>query len=268
MRNKILSLKKEIKIHPTALIDESVILSEGVEIGAFSIIGKNVNVGKNTKIASNVLIDKNTIIGEDCNIYHGAVLGSDSQDLKAEQEKNFLIIGNNNIIREYVTINRASKQNDKTIIGNNNSFLSYTHVGHDCIIGDNNVFSNSVNIGGHCVFESNIVVGGITGFHQFVKVGSFAMIGGMTRVTQDIPPYFVAVGNPLKIESVNIIGLKRQNFSLEKIALLRQAWKIIYNSDFTFSEALKKLDELNSDEINYLKIFLNNNSKRGIAGLF
>ncbi len=266
--NNILALKKNNQIHSTSIIDDSAIIEEGVEIGPYSIIGKNVFIGKNTKIASHVLIDKYTTIGENCKIYKGAILGSDSQDLKAEQGENFLIIGDNNTIREYVTINRASKINDKTIIGNNNTFLSYAHVAHDSIIGDNNIFSNSVNVGGHCIFENNIIVGGLTGIHQFVKVGSYSMIGGMSRITQDVPPFFVAVGNPVKVETVNITGLKRHNFPLEKIILLKKAWHIIYKSNLTLSSAIKELEKLDSDEIVYLIKFLKDSSKRGISGLF
>lgn len=268
MKNNLLKINQKSNIHPTAIIDSSAVIHENVSIGAYSIIGKEVVINNNTEIGAHVVVDDYTSIGENCKIYTGAVLGSKSQDLKADGEKSFLIIGDNNIIREYVTINRSSNKNDKTLIGNNNSFLTYSHIGHDCLIGNNNVFSNSVNIGGYCIFEDFIVVGGIVGVHQFVKVGSHAMIGGMSRVTQDVPPYFVTVGNPVEVEGVNILGLKRSYFELENIILLKKAWEIIYNKKLTLSESLQELQRIEqSDEILYLIDFLKQTSKRGLSGL-
>lgn len=268
MNRNTLKINQKYQIHPTAIIDPSAVIHENVSIGAYSIIGKEVTINCNTEIYSHVVIDNYTTIGENCKIYTGAVLGSKSQDLKTDDEKSYLIIGDNNIIREYVTINRASTKNNKTIIGNNNSFLTYSHIAHDCVIGNNNIFSNSVNIGGYCFFEDNIVVGGIVGFHQFVKVGSFAMIGGMSRITQDVPPFFVTVGNPVKVEGINIIGLKRASFELENMVLLKKAWEIIYTKKLSLSEVLKELKNLEqSTEIIHLIDFLAQSSKRGLSGL-
>lgn len=262
-----ISLFNETQIHPTAIIDKSAHIEEGVHIGAYSIIGKNVKIGKNTIIHSHVSIE-NSIIGENCEIYNGAIIGSNSQDLKSSSDLSFVIIGNNNIIREYVTINSSSFAGEKTIIGDNNLLMAYVHVAHDCILGNKNILANSVNLGGHCIIDNNCVIGGLTGIHQFVRVGSYSMIGGLTRVTQDIPPFFTTVGNPAKVEGVNIKGLKRHNFSREKINFFRKAYKTIYCSNLTLNESLNLLsNELFDDDVDYFIKFLENKSKRGLIGL-
>lgn len=254
-------------IHPTAIIDSNAQISEGVKIGPYSIIGKNVKIGKNTTIHSNVLIENSTI-GEDCEIFSGAIIGSASQDLKSSSELSYVIIGNGNIIREYVTINRSSFAGETTVIGDNNLLMAYVHIAHDCILGNKNILANSVNLGGHCIIDNNCVIGGLTGIHQFVRVGSYSMIGGLTRVNQDIPPYFTTVGNPAKVEGVNIKGLKRHEFSRDEINSLRKAYKLIYRSDISLSDAVEQL-KVNEENIhiNYLVNFIDKKSKRGIISL-
>lgn len=256
-------------IHKTAIIDDSAIIGDSVKIGAYVIVGKDVKIGKNTVIHPHAIVADYTTIGENCQIFSGAVIGSESQDLKAFDERSYVVIGNNNIIREYVTINRASNPEQKTIIGDNNLLMAYVHVAHDCILGNNNILANSVNLGGHCIIENNVVIGGLTGIHQFVRVGSYSMIGGLTRVTQDVPPFFTTVGNPSKVESVNLTGLKRNEFSKEKINLLRTAYDFIYRSELTLTEALDKVETLeHTEEIIYLLDFFRTKTKRGISGLY
>lgn len=258
----------EIYVHPTSIVDSTAKISPGVRIGAYSVIGKNVRIEKNTEIFPHVIIDGNTSIGEDCKIFYGAVIGSKSQDLKAEDKPSFVIIGNKNIIREYVTINQPSKSENHTVIGENNFIMAYSHIAHDCTLGNNNILANSVNIGGHCKIENNCVIGGLTGVHQFVRVGSYSMTGGLTRITQDIPPFFTTVGNPAMVEGVNITGLKRNNFTRETIKALKEAYKIIYCSGLTLNESLSRIDEFDkNEEIEYLVEFYRTRSKRGISGL-
>lgn len=262
-----ISLLNESLIHSTAIIDKSAQIEDGVKIGAYSIIGKNVKIAKNTTIHSHVLIE-NSVIGENCEIFNGAIIGSDSQDLKSTSDISYVVLGNNNVIREYVTINRSSFAGEKTIIGNNNLLMAYVHIAHDCIIGDKNILSNSVNLGGHCIIENNCVIGGLTGLHQFVRVGSYSMIGGLTRVNQDVPPFFTTVGNPAKVEGVNIKGLKRHNFSREKINYFIKSYKIIYCSNLTLNESLEQIKkDFNDIDILYLIDFLEKKSKRGLIGL-
>jgi UDP-N-acetylglucosamine acyltransferase len=256
-------------IHPTAIIDSGTEIGEGVKIGPYTIIGKNVKIGKNSVIQSHVNINDNVTIGEDCQIFHGAVIGSESQDLKSTHEESYVIVGNKNILREYVTINRSSSTGGKTIIGDNNLLMTYVHVAHDCIVGNNNVMANSVNLGGHSLIFNNAVIGGLVGIHQFVRVGSYAMIGGLTRVNQDIPPYFTTVGNPAKVEGVNLTGLKRNKFSKEQLNQLKEIYNIIYHSNLNLSEALNRIEQFeHTTEIKEILDFYTYRSKRGITGLY
>lgn len=270
---EIFSLVNNTEIHPSAIIDPNAILDDGVKIGAYSIIGKNVRIGRNTIVYPHVIIE-NSVIGENCEIFYGAIIGSDSQDLKSTSDISYVKIGDNNIIREYVTINRSSILSGETIIGNNNLIMSYVHVGHDCIIGNQNILANSVNLGGYCHINDYSVIGGLTGIHQFVRVGSYSITGGLTRVNHDIPPYFMTVGNPAIVEGVNIKGLKRNLFSRESINLLRKAHNLIYKSKLPMNQSLELLKE----EIKYFEPeailevsklidFLEQKSKRGIIGL-
>jgi UDP-N-acetylglucosamine acyltransferase len=261
--------QKNSDIHPSAMIGTGTEIGEGVKIGPYAIIGNDVKIGNNTVIFPHAVINDNTVIGEDCQVYYGAVLGSESQDLKSTHEKSYVIIGNKNIIREYVTVNRSSEPEGKTILGDNNLLMSYVHIAHDCSVGDNNVMANSVNLGGHTEIANNVVIGGLVGIHQFVRVGSFAMIGGLTRVNQDIPPYFTTVGNPAKVEGVNLTGLKRNKFSKERLLRLKDAYTTIYNSNLNLSEAIQKLEEFElTEEIAELLSFYRSRSKRGITGLY
>lgn len=265
---KTIEIPDNIEIHRTAVVSETAKLSKGVKIGPYSIIGDNVSIGENTIIKSHVVIENDVTIGKNCSFFTGAVIGSESQDLKSLNEKSYVVIGDNNTFREYVTVNRASYLEEKTVIGNNNLFMAYVHIAHDCIIGDSNIIANSVNMGGHCVIEDHAVIGGLTGIHQFVRVGSYAMIGGLTRVSRDIPPFFTTVGNPALVEGLNLKGLRRQNFPKEKILALKKAYELIYKSDLSLKEALSQIKSLYKyEEIDYLVAFYINSSKRGISGL-
>ena len=260
----------KIEIHPTAIIAPDSQISEGVKVGAYSIIGKNVKIGKNTIIHPHVVIE-NSFIGEECEIFYGAIIGSASQDLKSTKDLSYVIIGDRNIIREYVTINRSSASNEKTLIGNNNLFMTYVHVAHDCIIGNNNILANSVNLGGYCLIDDHVVIGGLTGIHQFVRIGSYSIVGGLTRVNHDVPPYFMTVGNPAIVEGVNIKGLRRNNISRDEINLLRNAYKTIYQSNMSLTNSIieleKQIGNLNNNHLENLITFLKRKSKRGIIGL-
>jgi UDP-N-acetylglucosamine acyltransferase len=256
-------------ISETSIIDDTAILEEGVTIGNNVIIGKNVVIGKNTTIMHNCVIEDNTIIGENCKIYYGSIIGSNPQDVKYKNENTRVVIGNNNTIREYVTINKACYKNSETKIGNNNLIMTYTHIAHDCLIGDNNIFSNSVNFGGHCIVHNNSVIGGMVGIHQFVRIGSYSMIGGMSRITQDVPPFVTVVRDSNNVEGLNLIGLRRNHFDNKRIKNIQHAYNLIYKSKLTFQEILNELEKMSLDnkDIKYLFEFLLLDSKRGISGI-
>ena len=256
----------KVKIHSTSHIHPKAILGEDVEVGPYTTIGKDVIIGKNTKIGEGVYIDEGTTIGENCNIFKGAVLGLPPQDFKYIGEKTFLNIGSGNTIREYVTIHRSTKKGTSTIIGNNNYLMAYSHVAHNCHLGDGIIMGNVASLAGHVDIEDGAMVGGLVGVHQFVKIGRLSIIGGCSKVVKDVIPYAKANGHPLRIYGVNIVGLKRNNFSEEVINSLKKVFKIIFRAGFNTSQALEKIKgEFSShQEIKHIITFMEN-SKRGIT---
>jgi UDP-N-acetylglucosamine acyltransferase len=197
-------------IHPDAEVDPT------VEVGPFSIIGKDVKIGKNTKIDSHVVIEGYTEIGEDNRIFPGAVIGCEPQDLKYKGAKSLTKIGNGNTIREYVTINRATGEDEVTIIGDNNLLMAYVHVAHNCAIENQVTIANAVNMAGHVRIESRAVIGGVCGIHQFVHIGELAMIAGFSRIVHDVPPYMLVEGTPSRVRILNRLGLKRAGITSEE----------------------------------------------------
>lgn len=254
-------------IHNTALIDSKAELDSGVEVGPYCIIGPHVRIGKDTKLGPHVVIDGWTQIGEGCRIFQFASLGTIPQDLKYKGEESWVILGNNNVIREFVTINRGTSQSGgKTIIGNNNLFMVYSHVAHDCEIGNQVVLANAATLAGHIEIEDYAIVGGLVGVHQFVRLGCHSIIGGGSGVNQDIPPYMMANGQRVKLYGLNKVGLKRRNFSDEAISNLKIAYRIIFRSGLTVRRALHQIQTeiKNSPEVDHLVSFIKS-SKRGIA---
>lgn len=256
-----------MNIHPTAIVHPGARIEGGVEIGPYSVIGEHVSIGKDTKIASHVLIEGWTTIGERNHVFPFSSIGAPPQDIGYKNEETYLIIGNDNIIRECATIHRATTKEDrKTEIGNKNFFLAYSHVAHDCKLGSNIIMANSVALGGHIVIEDHAILGGIVAVHQFVRIGAYAIIGGQSAVSQDIPPYVSAAGNRAHLYGLNLVGLKRRGFSEEAIAILKKAYKTIFRSGLTLEEALRKVqDEFpRSPEAGNLVEFIRK-SKRGIT---
>lgn len=255
-----------VKIHPTAIVHPEAQLDEDVEIGPYAVIDKNVKIGKSTCIEGFAQILGYTQIGKNCHIFPYAVIGSIPQDLKYKGEKSFVVIGDNNTIREFVTINPGTEKDSSTIVGNNNLIMAYSHIAHNCKIGNNNILANVATLAGHVEIEDRVVIGGLVAIHQFCRIGSFSIIGGCSKVVQDIPPYSLCDGHPAKVRGINIVGLKRAGFSKEKIEIIRKAYKIIFFENHTFSVArqiiLKELPSL--EEINKLLDFISS-SRRGIA---
>lgn len=253
------------KIHPSAIISPAVEIGEDVEIGPYAIIEGNVKIGNNCKIGPLVHIQGNTEIGEGCKIFTGAIIGSIPQDLKYKGGKTYLKIGKNNVIREFVTINLATSEGEETVIGDNNLLMAYSHIAHNCKIGNNVIIANGGTLAGHVVVEDYAIIGGLVGIHQFCKIGKHSIIGGCSKVTMDIIPFIVADGHPARPYGINIIGLKRRNFSDEKINILKNVYKIIFKSGLNITDALKKLEELSHfEEVKDIIEFIKN-SERGIA---
>ncbi|MCM8772659.1 MAG: acyl-ACP--UDP-N-acetylglucosamine O-acyltransferase [Candidatus Omnitrophica bacterium] len=253
------------KIHPTAIISKEAEIGKDVEIGPYVVIEGKVKISNGCKIGPYVHLQGYTEIGENTKIFTGAVIGSIPQDLKYKGGVTYLKIGKNNIIREFVTINPGTFEGEETVIGDNNLLMAYSHIAHNCKIGNNVIIANYGGLAGHVIIEDFAVIGGFVGIHQFCRIGKHSMIGGCSKVTMDIIPYITADGHPARPYGVNVIGLKRRNFTKEKIEILHLAYKIIFKSGLNTEEALKKLEELNSyEEIRDIIQFIKT-SERGIA---
>ena len=256
-----------MKIHPTAIISSEAHLEEGVEIGPYSIIGSDVNIGKNTVIGPHVVIESQTDIGEGCRIFQFASIGAVPQDLKFKGEPTRTIIGNYNTIREYVTIHRATSADiGVTIMGDYNLLMAYCHVAHNCKLGNRIVMANAANLAGHIHVEDNAIIGGLTGIHQFTRIGAHCIIGGCSAVAKDVPPFVMASGNVAKLYGLNMIGLKRRNFSAETIQSLKQAYRLVFRSSLLLKTAIArvKTEVANIPEVRQFIDFIQN-SQRGIC---
>ena len=253
-------------IHPTAVVSSKAKISDGVTVGPFSSIGDNVTIGKDTLIGSHVIIDGHTTIGEGNKIYPFVSLGLPPQDIGYKDEDTGLVVGNENIIREFVTVNRATTKQDRvTKIGSGNYIMAYSHIAHDCVLGNSIIMSNAATLGGHIEIGDHAIIGGLVAIHQFVRVGAYAFIGGKSAIVKDIPPFMMASGDRAKLYGLNQTGLKRQGFSREKIDNLKKAYKIIWRDHNLFNEALEMVrNEIPPfEELDMLMEFLTN-SKRGI----
>ena len=258
-------------IHPTAIIHPSAQIGTNVVIGPYSVIREHTIIGDNSVIHSHVVILPHTHIGKNCQIHSFSTLGGDPQDLKFNGEETYVIIGDNNVLREYVTVNRGTKSGDKTQIGDNNFLMAYCHVAHNCVIKSNVVMANAATLAGHVVIEDYAILGGLSGIHQFVRVGAYCLIGGCSKVTQDVPPYIKVDGHPVNPHGLNSLGLKRHHFSDEVITHLKNAYKILYRSVLPLDDAIQKMvDECgDSPEVKHFIDFIqdskNSSHHRGIC---
>jgi UDP-N-acetylglucosamine acyltransferase len=255
-------------IHPTAVVHPKAEIHPTVRIDPYAVIGEKVTIGAHTTVGSHVIIEGPTEIGEHNRIFPGAVIGLEPQDLKYKGGDSWVKIGNNNQIREYVTINRATDQGEATILGNNNLLMAYAHVAHNCIIEDEVIIANSVALAGHIYIESKARISGVLGVHQFVHIGSLAFVAGMSRIEKDVPPYTIVEGNPSKVRSLNLVGLKRAGLSTEEFDSLKKAFRLLYRSEITFKEALEKLEVLPHNEYtrhlhHFLQLSISGEGRRG-----
>ncbi|MBF0479468.1 MAG: acyl-ACP--UDP-N-acetylglucosamine O-acyltransferase [Candidatus Omnitrophica bacterium] len=258
---------ENISIHETAIVDPKAKISPGVKIGPYAIIGPDVVIGDHTVIGNHVVVTGQTKLGMNCKIYTGAVVGSPPQDKKHSADDNvFLNIGDNNVIREYVTINPGTVDGgSQTVLGNNNWIMAYCHIAHDCIIGNNCIMANNASLAGHVVVEDNVVIAGFGAVHQFTRLGRLSMIGGCSKVPQDLPPFCLCDGHPAKVIGLNTVGLKRAGISSETLTLLKQAVRILFRSGLAKKTALEKIErELKLvPELQHL-VFFAKTSKRGM----
>ncbi len=254
------------EIHPTAQVSKYAELAPSVTVGPYSIVEGNAKIQEGTVIGAHVFIGENTALGTDNHIFQGAIVGSLSQDLKYSGGQTYLEIGNGNTIREYVTINRGTDDESWTRVGHNNTLLAYTHIAHDCIVGSRVIMSNLSTLAGHVCVEDAAVIAGYVGIHQFCKIGTMAMVGGMSKVTKDVPPYMKVQGNPARAFGLNSVGLERNGMNKTERRILRQAYNFLYRSGYNVSQAI---EEIKSDleltaTLQMLITFLEN-SERGIV---
>lgn len=255
-----------MNIHPTAIVHPKAKLAQDLVVGPYSTIDENVVIGPGTWIGSRVSVEGWTEIGKGCRIFTGAVIGSISQDRKYRGEKSRLVIGDNNTIREYVTVNLGTDDASFTTIGNNNLLMAYSHIAHDCIIKDRVVLANGATLAGHVLIEDGAVIGGLVAIHQLARVGTMAIVGGCSKVVKDVPPYSMVDGHPTKVYGLNSVGLRRAKMSAEVKSHLKHAFKILYKSELSIPTALERIkkDISSSPEIDHLINFVKS-SKRGIC---
>lgn len=254
-------------IHPTAVIHPGAQLHPTVQVGAYAVIGEKVKIGQDTTIGPHAVLEGPLEIGNNNKIFPGTAIGLEPQDLKYDGAPSWVKIGNDNRIREYVTINRATKAGENTAIGNGNLLMAYVHVAHNCAIEDNVIISNSVSLAGHVHIESRAVIGGMVGIHQFARIGKMAMVGGMSRISQDVPPFMLVEGNPAHVRSLNSVGLKRAGLTEEDYQLLKKVYRILYRSGNTLNEALAQFNLLPENEhLQHLHHFFQNSLTPGRRG--
>lgn len=253
-------IDKSAIIYPGAVIDES------TDVGPFTVVKEGARIGKNNYIASHVVIEGNTEIGDGNKIFQFSSIGSPPQDLKYKGENTKLIIGNNNTIREYVTMNPGTVTgNGVTVVGDSNLFMMHVHIAHDCTVGNRNVLANNATLAGHIEIQDNVILGGLCAIHQFVRIGESALIAGGSMVVQDVPPFLIASGDRAKIYGINKIGLERRGFSAQEIGGIKDAYKILYRSKLTVKAAIEKMRaELGGDKIEKFANFIEA-SDRGIT---
>ena len=252
-------------IHETAIIDDSAVIANNVQIGPYSVIGAEVEIGAGTVIGPHVVIKGPTQIGKDNRIFQFSSIGEDPQDLKFHGEQSRLVIGDRNTIRECVTMHRGTEEDSSlTQIGNDNLFMAYVHIAHDCVIGNHIIFANNATLAGHVIVEDYAILGGFTAVHQFTRLGSFCFTGFATALDRDVLPYFTVAGNRARARGINKEGLVRKGFKTETIRALQDTFKILVKSKGTLKEKLERVSELATThpEVKQVMDFLAN-SERG-----
>ncbi|MCL6614450.1 MAG: acyl-ACP--UDP-N-acetylglucosamine O-acyltransferase [Firmicutes bacterium] len=263
VESKVLVLRE---IHETAIVSPGAVLGRDVVIGPYAIIGEHVVLGDGCRVGPHVIIDGCTTIGRNNRFFHGAVIGCEPQHLKFRGEKTELVIGDDNIFREFVTVSRGTEEGGGvTRIGNNNFFMAYTHIAHDCQIGSHVVVANATNLAGHVHVEDRAVIGGMCGIHQFTKIGRMCMVGACSKIVKDVPPYILVDGNPARVAGINVVGLRRNGVAPETREEIKAAYRILYRSNLSVEQAIEEMEQQlhGSQEIDHFIRFLRN-AERGI----
>ena len=253
-------------IHPTALVHPKAELGSDCEIGPYCVVGEHVCIGSRSRLHSHVVIDGHTRLGKDNEIFPFASIGLQTQDLKWKGGITWTEIGSNNTFREYVTVHSATGEGEVTRIGDDNHILAYCHIAHNVVLGNNVIMSNVGTLAGHVIVEDYAVVGGLAAIHQFCRIGKMSIVGGCSKVVQDVPPFMLADGNPAETRTVNKIGMERHGVSEEAQSILRQAFKILFREGLTIPNALTRIEQdlAQVPEVQHLVNFVRT-SERGIS---
>ena len=261
---KVVSSASFMAIHPSAVISPRAQIGQNVRVDPFAVIEDDVEIGDHSEVGAHAVIKRFTRLGSRNRIFEHAVLGGEPQDVKFRKEKSFLDIGDDNLIREFCTFHRANGEGETTRIGSRNFFMVGVHVAHNCQIGDDNIFANEVALAGHIVIEDHVFLSNNVGAHQFVRFGRYAMVGGKSKIVQDVLPFFTTDGNPPYVRGLNSVGLRRGGFSNESRRALRQAFQLLFRSALPLEEAIKAIGELEDPNVAHLVNFIRV-SKRGFA---
>lgn len=252
------------EIHPTALVSRHAELGACVRVGPYAVIEEGVTIGAGCEIGAHAVIKRFTRMGERNRVFEHATLGGEPQDVKFKGETSYLHVGDDNLIREYVTLHRASGEESVTRIGHRNFLMIGVHIAHNCEVGDDNIFANGAALAGHIRVEDHAFLSSNAGCHQFVRIGRYAMIGGKTKVVQDILPFFITDGNPARVRGLNAVGLRRGGFTSDERAALKRAYHFLFGSGLALARALEEIDALGDEHTRHLSEFIRN-SRRGFT---
>ena len=261
-----MSAQMTATIHPTAIIADDAKIGANVEIGPFVIVGEQCEIGDGCVLAARATLEKNVKLAPRVKVGIGCVLGGDPQDLKFRGETTWVEIGENTVLREYLTINRGTSYSHKTSVGRDCFLMSYVHLAHDCHVGNNVIISNATQLAGHVVVEDHAIISGVSAAHQFVRIGAHSFVGGCSRVAKDVPPFLKAVGNPVKLYGLNSVGLQRRGFKDETIRELKRAYRLLFRSELNVSQALERARQEVQPlpEVNHFLDFIDA-SQRGVG---
>lgn len=251
-----------MSVHSTAIVSANAALAANVRVGPYAVIEDDVEIGPDCEIAAHAVVKRYTRIGARNRIFEHAVIGGEPQDVKFRRETSYLEIGDDNLIREYCTFHRANGAGETTRIGSRNFFMVGVHVAHNCVIGDDNIFANEVALAGHITIEDHVFLSNNVGAHQFVRMGRYAMIGGKSKIVQDVLPFFITDGNPSRLRGVNSVGLRRGGFSEDERRALKEAYKLLFRSTTPIQDSLRELEQVDDENVAHLVRFIRG-SKRG-----
>lgn len=253
-----------MEIHPTAIVSPRAEVYPDARIGPYVVIEDDVSIGEACEIASHAVIKRFTTLGRGNRVYEYAVLGGLPQDVKFKDESSRLVIGDDNLIREGVTIHRASGEGGETRVGHRNFLMIGVHIAHNCEVGDDNIFANGAALAGHIKVEDHVFLSNNVGAHQFVRMGRYAMVGGKSKIVQDVLPFFITDGNPPRVRGLNTVGLRRAGFSIDARRALRQAYRLLFRASLPLEDALRQMAQLNDEHVEHLINFIRA-SKRGFS---